>query len=901
MDFGNNLETRLANQGDVRILNLKRWNLPQTKQLQTLNDANEQPPGMYVSSQSYHFIDIESAGCDETIYSTYKKSIEKIRKPANHPQKSDKLTLNNDIHTIQSITLLGQDTGFWDNAGTHLNITFIQLTNSDRWDLDKLKQEVQRIMANYKSIDGVSPVEWTVYYSLDFCDLILFTKNITIKDYYAILWKLSLFRESDCPQIRDTFSLFCFEYQYLKKAFELIKNNKAPIWNDTADIQIRLSLQSVSALNELLEALKPYKDKSDVYMLPGRNDVCIRMKNMNGSDILIVLYHLDHLAAQKQANEVFASYDLTLLSEIKPPLDNGLPAPKNHNLAEAAASLLDPLGREYCTNMHLHAKYAEETRKSLISLLKKGFSDEFVVSVLLSFIAYLNICLTITEDDLRNHKIQNSFNDMKHRYFGAINTLSLCTMHTERQFIQAPSYNATYFDIPPKLLAFYTAITFTISNNLLMPNEAPYRFVIVPDFRKDINVIPLTISKKINTNEHLAIIYLAESYFYDPITAIQLLSHEIAHYVGERKREDRASYLFKSISLINLSRTKLVEFINNNTPSIPENSIIHILANSLSQYMKEKFDSKRDANGVIEYSMEKVTEFLENDLWGYDYFFDSIQRSTLKEHWKQALKQKIQDSSVKEEFILMLNKMQGSLNTDYYTKHLDSEETLDYFSRNCLQYVREAYETLYLHKKKTREYYQLIQSTIQAYSESLPDLRMIEICGQFDKSSYENLLLTISEQYNTQRALRHDAVCLLLDPSFNYSGSAVRSFLNNAEAEKIKPEQPAILNTIARHIKEYLEVCKSSSPPIDIVKNVLETFRTKSTTEQFKLIHNVIHDYRNQLCFICKKEYEKQAENQSAACDVCLSCEKKCELASPTTIPESDFAIRETDDTQHHT
>lgn len=118
-----------------------------------------------------------------------------------------------------------------------------------------------------------------------------------------------------------------------------------------------------------------------------------------------------------------------------------------------------------------------------------------------------------------------------------MNTLSLCTMHSERQFIHTPVFNAYYFDIPPKLLAYYNAIVYNIayqqkSADLRHPS---YHYIIIPDYRTDIYVEPLNIPYKEDTDDHVAIICLSEKYFHQPSKAIMLLAHEAGHYEGERK------------------------------------------------------------------------------------------------------------------------------------------------------------------------------------------------------------------------------------------------------------------------------------------------------------------------------------------------------------------------------
>lgn len=86
------------NTNDVRVLVLKRWNLPQTKPIYDEKNANHY--GEYVSFQSHHFIDILPADMSDldAIPSAYRE----IKKSRARQFNSNML----DLHTVQSMTIL---------------------------------------------------------------------------------------------------------------------------------------------------------------------------------------------------------------------------------------------------------------------------------------------------------------------------------------------------------------------------------------------------------------------------------------------------------------------------------------------------------------------------------------------------------------------------------------------------------------------------------------------------------------------------------------------------------------------------------------------------------------------------------------------------------------------------
>lgn len=445
---------------DVKILNLKCWNMPQTKSLyhDWKKHAKSTPaphcPESYVSFQSYHFINICSTS-DPHIANAYTEVLSGQNHCVGTGRNCDQ-SLHDAVHTVQSITMLGAKTDFWDQPADQLYITFIQLSNSYCWDLTEAADSISRLLEKHAASPDAS-IEWCLYYSLDFSDFILFTKNVSMEEYHNILWDLSQFREHNFPFVRDSFTLFCFGHGFLMEQFRRIEEKTDAIWEDAVGVSIRLSVQSLDTLNTFLCKLQSIRDFRQ-YRLSGRYDYNIVFDSLSGADILRVLYELDQLAAQKE-NTVFASYDVTFL--IAPPTVpmTGIEAPQNHRLFNNTSALLAVLCQEYSNHRELHANYAEETRKALLTLLKRGFSDEFTVSILLSFITYLKVCIEAQRAKKRGPLFTKSLHELKHHFFEALNTLALCTMHSERQFIQAPAFNAPYFNVPPKLLAFYTQLS----------------------------------------------------------------------------------------------------------------------------------------------------------------------------------------------------------------------------------------------------------------------------------------------------------------------------------------------------------------------------------------------------------------------------------------------------------
>lgn len=125
-------------------------------------------------------------------------------------------------------------------------------------------------------------------------------------------------------------------------------------------------------------------------------------------------------------------------------------------------------------------------------------------------------------------------------------------MHSERQFVQSPSFNAVFYDIPPKLMSYYTALIHSIIDiaGTSDKNEKYiYSFVLRPSFRRDLGILPYSLEVDPPTDRLLSV-YVNEKVLYRPANFIQIMCHEVAHYVDNgtnKKRDVRKNYWLRSI------------------------------------------------------------------------------------------------------------------------------------------------------------------------------------------------------------------------------------------------------------------------------------------------------------------------------------------------------------------
>lgn len=76
---------------------------------------------------------------------------------------------------------------------------------------------------------------------------------------------------------------------------------------------------------------------------------------------------------------------------------------------------------------------------------------------------------------------------------------------SSRQFIQTPPFRTTAFSMPPKLMAYYTAVAHQILDALQDDTNNFYGFMIAPSFVKELEVISLAEQRLTEGNQLLSI------------------------------------------------------------------------------------------------------------------------------------------------------------------------------------------------------------------------------------------------------------------------------------------------------------------------------------------------------------------------------------------------------------
>lgn len=841
---------------DVRILTFKRWNLPQTSSITDLAQTEIQC-GDYVSFQNYHFIDVskvETESGDVQLARAYEK-VQEIRSEHHQLQRKKQGVQGAeevapdapDMYIQQCMVLLGSSETFWKEKTQQLLITMLQVADSSL-DLDQLEENIGEIFSNH----DVSEHQWALYYSLDFCDLVIFTRDIPFQTYHDILWDISPIHKSNLSCVRDTITVFAIEYTYLKKEFSAaLKREGKPVAIKDGDekfsVSLSLSVQAVSTWNKLCKVLEAFPVK--IFRTYGRFDVCVLAEDVTFPQMLDIICAVDQLCLG-EVNLVFGGYEVAIFDpwpKQSPLL--GTDALIDLRLFQATKSALDCLYSQYSDALdHINERnwgYAAELKRSLLALLKNGFADEFAISVLLSFAEYLRF-VTQNADRIQRSLTDgdsgNLFYIFQRKYFQALNMLMHCTMHSEKQFIQAPSLNATLCDIPPKLLACYAGLAYLITDLLNDEKDTVYSFQIVPDFQPEIYVKQISFVD--NCKSKISIIYLNERLFYNPTDLIAVMCHEIAHYVGNkpRKREERAKLIFSSIGVFLLFNA--VPFLED------ESDLVDMLGNAFGE---ELFD----------YYVQVCREHGD----GNPYFLDDV-RKFIEEHellltigempsFLLRLQRRWQSVMCSYDVRPLLEKMDYTLYSTYlsglYEEELYQTAGVEILSRNIIFKLQKMFRDWICdinadQYKRYRNYY---MSVIGAFRESYSDLRMVQLLHIEDDRKYEEILSRNSEyrlkgRKDFQSCLRHDAVCEALGMSD--ATAQLPGWMDNKDLT-----MRLVTQSVKKNLVQYLMACIEINYDCQDIKVLFDKLEAPIPIELVKTVRKMILDYRNKLCKYCDK------------------------------------------------
>lgn len=539
------------------------------------------------------------------------------------------------------------------------------------------EKDVLKLICELNKIFNKGFVEYRAvfYFSFDYSDIIICAKNMIVSEYTRIIFNANYFSLDDNRKkttlnnlIKDSFSLLTINNDIIQKSFDIIEDGiqkgvkydsfKASIDKivyktgdfdkDKLTISYNIGVQDYTHYNLFLDQLNSIALPHKEFRLLGRHDAAIyNGKDTNLSWLIIVLYFVDKYSVSNKKNHIEPDQVLfncesfirivdTDESNSNSCAEKNMYSNKLYTKAKSCLEhkiiIIDDLAKSKNFDASIHINALNSFSNSIVNTLKNGFAEDFIICIYEPFISFLDYVAKIIEKD--KYEDENQFENLFNSFFEIVSSLVNSAMHSDRQFIQTPSFSPVFFDVPPKLMAFYTSITKDIiefNRDKLTSNK--FSFVFKPDFSHNISVSYYSY-QLLPPVDRLLSVSINEKSLYKPYHVLMVLCHEIAHYVGksQRAREERKEYLLK----INLffvlkrifSKIKSTRFMIESDKDFDTH--LSMLIRDIVNIEKEKSDYKE--NEGYSGSFNKLLKFVIADIClnkdieqlFQDYLFENI-------------------------------------------------------------------------------------------------------------------------------------------------------------------------------------------------------------------------------------------------------------------------------------
>ncbi len=822
---------------DVRQLRLSKWILPKTNSISSLRLHNQ------VGLSASYFDAVE------------------VLKMKDIPMPLSDQTSDNLFHTKHGLYLYTPTTrpgdrrriqNFWRRqakSSEPLYVCMVRLTDEDLTP-EKLHNHIDWAFHDQA---GIPRSKVLCYYSLAFCDLVLFAQGVRFSQHLAAVDILNFrVQESGTRIVRDTISIYSVRPDVLTDSLPF--GTQAP-GGDLINFTLRLGVLNFACLEEFQRAVQqklfPDGTDPDVHceMSLGRSDFTLYARRKDYPWIVSFCRVLDQFTSDE--NSGFLTFDISVGADYDSMVAKiqcaGYPAETGIRSSMYQKALeLSPLCakcRELLKEVSIESSYLSEIQLALTDLLKDGFAQDLVLSIyepfwhLIDYIIYL--CHGNERLDLSDAERRRTIQALLEAYAVSLATIVNCTMHSDREFIQVPSFNLFLQSVPPKLLAFYTAAANQIAKRLTEQDQecARFTFLFMPSYKDGINVNSLMPPHEIDSR--ILAVSVQEKLLTTPDQLLPLIGHEIAHYAGRktRNRELRTDCYLNSLLAYELD----LAFFSISSNCETDLSLFD-LCTQFAQSLREVV--------ITQYSLQfqdhHFTALLEsvlNSRYLLDILTDDAVMQKATSCWAKILEQQWNNGG--ERFAReWIKRLDGYTQTKYLSGLADGERS----RRECLRIICEwCYRQISVSFDDLSEYEAL--STWYdwlkcAYREGYSDIVMLYLLGITDMKEYwriirENLRPNDSIEYNK---LRSSAVTAALggdDPGWM----------------ELDIDAPVFQQCAFRWLTEYLQTCRfelgntlgHTAPPLAQTYQKLRPEKCDAE-ELFILFREQSRSYQKHLC-----------------------------------------------------
>lgn len=839
----------------------------------------------------------ERSFCDSPLAQAYRQISDKsCQKPfTEQPQQSilafADISENLTLETINS---------FWDNHDQP--VFFITLINlNKKASLSDAQVRIQQIF------DLDTDHKTLVYYTFDYNDIVIFHKGASLSEYVHSIMKLDYtsIKSSSSehfPLVSDSITLYSFSENF---------RGQLPA-DETFYAYLRMGIANtkmMSCFQRKLETLPKHGELLEVNYILGRHDIGFYQRKATLRwvyDICALMQEISKELEQEQQEKgkqnILPIWYTTSTLSIRIPPKRRLPdigtivwdgthqARGLHiRLDEAYKNFVETYKATCCVFSIMEdgtwLNWLKKGYQQALSFLESDLMQELglcLVPLYLEFLRYATkLWATLKDSDSFDIFERNRFRkEAESNFMDLFQNVSILTdslNHSSRQFIQTPPFRTMAFSIPPKLMAYYTSVSYYLLQALQDDTTNHYGFMIAPSFIQNLEVISLA-QQQLTGGDQLLSIAISETSLYTLQMTTFYLAHELSHYLGfsNRMRNMRRQLMMNACihdflwTVLDDFMEKLDNLVTNNlddekSPHLCLNRTdiwnnMDRLSDSIQSYIfkSEEDRWKETSSDESEPYLQEVSELvreaikeiacnkklinevyfcfwnqLENPTLIYDYFkenvFDNnndthnIEPNSTSQHFVYQKCKNLYAEAVKDSCNRYIGNVSGYSSQVEVIADLFRETFADLQAARLLNLLPENYLSIFCTpSKKSPE----TKETLE-----LPQLHRDRVLAVFSVLSSENSSLEDNEFNSLLSALRGGYTDSLLDSN-------------------------TVKGVAAYYIHIYLKECLnaideafSNNSKIDELRTLYQNLGNESSVEKLmNTVRETIQIYREELC-----------------------------------------------------
>lgn len=415
-----------------------------------------------------------------------------------------------------------------------LFISLINLNNSR--DLGSTLSRIEEVFEKGRCL---------TYLTFDHCDILLFFRGDSFREFSDNIFKLNY----GSNLVNDTITLFTFANE---TKFPLAKLKQKT--DEIFGVHIRLGIKKYDgskhfvAKAEAIDTTSEGKSPLISYRLLGRNDMALyhpaaslawlaRLKEILNSekDFWYTTYDLAVLVPYDK-DENFTPKDLLSDSTIAETTRFG------SRIKDKMDRLYNEFKITYCDKCEevglvpddVWLRWLKSASNLAVSFFKSRLSVDLGTCLVPQFFGLLQYGTELFKSKKLRAEHMDRIREIFIEVFVNISILMDSMNHSNRQFVQVPSYNSLSFEMPPKLMAYFTALAHRLAQ-VLQDRSYLCSITISPKFACELDVSSFAVHNVLSRHEIITI-SLEERSIYRLQSTTEAMAHEISHFVGDDNR-----------------------------------------------------------------------------------------------------------------------------------------------------------------------------------------------------------------------------------------------------------------------------------------------------------------------------------------------------------------------------